>query len=115
MAAYMFVSWSGVTLMPWPIGIVPIDEPDHLSSGGTMPGLSPGKCGAGLRPKPKRWIQSIRLCAPTQPAILSAHTLDDCARHCRAVSVTGGRGASSWIFLSATWIWYGRLANFISG
>jgi len=36
------------TAMPWPIGTLPIVEPDHLSSGSTCPGLSPGKSIAGL-------------------------------------------------------------------
>ena len=44
--------------MPWPIGTLPIVEPDHLSGGSTMPGLSPGKSMPVARPKPKREIHA---------------------------------------------------------
>ena len=42
--------------MPWPIGMLPIVEPDHSFSGSTIPGLSPGKSMPVGRPKPNREI-----------------------------------------------------------
>ena len=41
-AAYAEAIWIGVTAMPWPIGTLPIVDPDHRSSGSTIPALSPG-------------------------------------------------------------------------
>src|SRR5919206_2714801 len=55
-AAYAAAICTGVTAMPWPIGTLPIVEPDHLSGGSTIPGLSPGKSIPVTRPKPKRVI-----------------------------------------------------------
>ena len=40
--AYAETICIGVTAMPCPIGTVPIVEPDHWSSGSTMPGSRPG-------------------------------------------------------------------------
>src|SRR5881394_2061832 len=56
-AAYAAAICTGVTAMPCPIGTLPIVEPDHLSGGSTIPGLSPGKSMPVTRPKPKREIQ----------------------------------------------------------
>src|SRR3954469_18888024 len=42
-AAYAAAICIGVTAMPWPIGTLPIVEPDHCSSGSTMPPDSPRK------------------------------------------------------------------------
>jgi hypothetical protein len=47
---------TGVTAMPWPIGTVPIVEPDHSSSGSANPADSPGKSIPVGFPNPKRSI-----------------------------------------------------------
>ena len=41
-----------VTPMPWPIGIVPIEDVVQSRPGSTMPLASPGKCSAVYRPNP---------------------------------------------------------------
>ena len=42
----------GVTATPWPIGMLPIVEPDHVLGRRRMPGLSPGKPSPVCAPKP---------------------------------------------------------------
>jgi hypothetical protein len=68
--------------MPCPIGTLPIVEPDHLSGGSTMPGLSPGKSIPVTRPNPKREIQEERRVRPSICASSIAPMLDECARIC---------------------------------
>ena len=40
MALYIAAICIGVTLMPWPIGMLPIDEPYQSSTGSTEPACS---------------------------------------------------------------------------
>ena len=46
-APYAAAICTGVIAIPWPIGSVPIVEPDHLSSGGTMSGRLAGEVDPG--------------------------------------------------------------------
>ena len=44
---------SGVTAMPWPMGMLAMDVPDQRSAGGMMPAASPGNWIPVRLPKPK--------------------------------------------------------------
>ena len=55
--AYAAAICIGVTATPWPIGTLPIVEPDHSSGRSTKPWLSPGNAMPVVEPKPKRRIQ----------------------------------------------------------
>ncbi len=81
-AAYAAAICTGVTAMPWPIGTLPIVDPDHLSGGRTIPGLSPGKSMPVVRPKPKREIQEDKRVRPSVSASSIAPMFDECARIC---------------------------------
>ena len=63
--------------MPWPIGTLPIVEPDHWSSGSTSPALSPGKSIPVGWPKPKRSIHFASRAAPSFSASVIAPTFDE--------------------------------------
>ena len=76
-AEYMAAICIGVTAMPWPIGMLPIDESYHLSGGSRMPGASPGRWTPVVRPNPKRSIQLESSDLPTIRAIVTVPTLDD--------------------------------------
>ena len=81
-APYAAAICTGVTAMPWPIGTLPIVEPDHFAGGRTMPGLSPGKSTPVTRPKPKREIHDDRRVFPSSSASLMAPMLEEWARIC---------------------------------
>ena len=98
-----------MTAIPCPIGMFPIDEPDHLSSGSTMPALSPGKSIPVRCPKPKREIQRTSRCRVNRSARVIAPTLDERERISETVIVSVPRGSASWILRSATWISYGSV------
>ena len=53
-AAYIEAIWIGVTLMPWPIGMLPIEEPYQSSGFITSPLPSPYRCSGVSCPKPNR-------------------------------------------------------------
>ena len=106
--------WSGVTAMPWPMGTVPIVEPDHLPYGSTMPGLSPGSSEPVVLPKPKRSIHEASSEPPSFSAIVIVPTFDDSERICRTVMRSGPRMCASPITRSATWI-FGCSQNEVSG
>ena len=84
-AEYMAAICIGVTAMPWPIGMLPIDESYHLSGGSRMPGASPGRSTPVVWPKPKRSIHFESSDLPTILAIVTVPTLDDSCRICRTV------------------------------
>ena len=69
--------------MPCPIGIVPTAEPYHLSSGATMPALSPGKSMPVVLPKPKLEIQCASRFSPSSSEIVIAPMLDECGEYLR--------------------------------
>ncbi len=103
--AYALTICSGVTAMPCPIGTVPIVEPDHWSSGSTMPGLSPGKSTPVGLPKPKRSIhEASSPAAELLRRSVIVPTFDDSERICRTVIRSVPRVCASWITRSATWI-----------
>ncbi len=58
MPEYMAAICSGVTEMPWPIGMLPIEEEYHLSGGRTAAAASAGRPMCVGLPKPQRRIQS---------------------------------------------------------
>ena len=66
-----------VTPMPWPIGIVPMDDAVQLRPGSTMPCDSAGKSSPVGRPNPYRWIHCMSRALPTIWAIVSVPTFDD--------------------------------------
>ena len=94
-----------MTAIPWPIGTVPIVEPDQRSRGSTAPADSPGKSIPVGLPKPKRAIQRASRSGPSRSlAIVTVPTFDDSARIRATVSRSVGRGSCSWMTRSATWI-----------
>src|SRR4029077_6860678 len=112
-AAYTEASWIAVTEMPWPIGTLPIVEPDQYE--GSRPELSPGKSRPVFRPKPNWLIHRLRLASPSfWRAIVTAPTFDERCRICATVIVSVPRGSASWMRRSATWIEYGSV-NFVLG
>ena len=56
--------------MPWPIGTVPMVDPDHWSSGSANPDDSPGKSMPVLFPNPKRSIHDASRPSPRRCAIV---------------------------------------------
>src|SRR5437763_7007495 len=100
--------------MPWPIGTLPIVEPDQRSSGRTCPALSPGKSRPVVWPKPNFPIQLIRVDGPSFSAIVIAPTLDECERIVATDIVSVPLGSASWMIRSATGIEYGSL-NVVAG
>src|SRR3954466_545217 len=62
MALYAWAIWIGVTAMPWPIGRLPIEEPEYCFGGSTMPGLSPGRSTPVAWPQPKARAPQIEAC-----------------------------------------------------
>ena len=100
--------------MPWPIGTLPIVEPDHWSAGRAIPWLSPGKSIPVGRPKPKRPIHDISRSLPSSRASVIAPTFEDLARICATDIVSVPRGSASWMTRSATWMEYGSV-NLVRG
>ena len=98
--------------------MLPIDEPDHLASGGHDPALLAGQVDAGRAAEAEAVDPVARRGRPraccSRSAIVIAPTLIDCDRICAVVSVTQPRSSASWIVRSATWIGGGRL-NDVSG
>ena len=90
--------------MPWPIGRLPIDEPEYFSRGGTMPRSSPGMSEPVGRPKPNFSTQPLKRSAPSFMPMVIAPTLLDWARISAVVSVTEPRSWDSPIVRSATWM-----------
>ena len=87
-----------MTAIPWPIGTLPIVDPDHRSYGSTMPGLSPGRSEALVFPNPKREIQRASSGPPSRSfAIVIVPTFDDSERICRTVIRSVPRMCDSWI------------------
>ena len=76
-AAYARAICIGVTAMPWPIGTVPIVDPDHWSSGSAKPGDSPGKSMPVLFPKPKRSTHDASRPSPSRCAIVIVPMFDE--------------------------------------
>ena len=101
-AAYADAIWIGVTAMPWPIGTFPIVEPDHLSTGRTIPALSPGKSmPVASRSRIGRSMRPSRF-RPSNSASVIAPTFDDRASISATDIVSVGRGSASSIVRSAT-------------
>jgi len=69
-----------VTPMPWPMGMVPIDDSVQSRPGSTIPRDSPGKRSAVSYPNPYRRIHRVRSCLPTIWAISSVPMLDEILR-----------------------------------
>ena len=105
-AEYAVAICIGVTSSPWPIGRLPIDEPEYWDGDSVTPGSSPGRPTPVGAPKPKLCTQWLNVSGPSSLAIVIAPTLLERARICPAVSVSSGCSVSSWIVFSATWIWY---------
>ena len=94
--------------MPWPIGTLPIVEPDQYE--GRIPALSPGKSMPVFLPKPKREIHCFRRFSPSSfRAIVTAPTLDERWRIWATVILSVGRTSASWMTRSATRIEYGSV------
>ena len=77
-AEYATAICIGVTAMPWPIGRLPIEAPEYLASGSTMPLSSPGRSVPVGLPKPKRRTHWSNFLAPSRRPIVTAPTLEDC-------------------------------------
>jgi hypothetical protein len=77
-----------VTATPWPIGRLPIDEPEYRLTGSTIPRSSPGRSTPVGEPKPKRRTQWSNRRLPSLRPIVIAPTLLDCARISAVVSDT---------------------------
>ena len=90
--------------IPWPIGTVPIVEPDQRPYGSTMPGLSPGSSEPVVAPNPKRSIHDASSGPPRCCAMVIVPTFEDCARIWRTVIRAVPRVCASPIVRSATWI-----------
>ena len=56
-AEYAVAIWIGVTDSPWPIGRLPIEDPEYCEECRTMPRSSPGRSTPVRAPKPKRCTQ----------------------------------------------------------
>jgi hypothetical protein len=100
--------------MPWPIGRLPIEEPEYCSRSSTMPRSSPGMSTPVGRPKPKRRTQRSNAAPPSRCPIMIAPTLLDWPRMPAVDSVAHPRGCDSPISRSATVMVGGRL-NSVSG
>ena len=98
-----------MTAIPWPIGTLPIVEPDHFSTGRTIPRVSPGKSMPVLRPKPKRSIQRASRFWPSICATVIVPTFDERERIWATVMRWVARSCESWILRSATSISYGSV------
>ncbi len=86
--------------MPWPIGTLPIVEPDQYV--GSSPCASPGASTPVRLPKPKRPIQPSTRSRPSICASVIVPTFEDCERICATVIRWVGRGSCSWMIRSAT-------------
>ncbi len=104
-----------VTPMPWPMGRLPIVEPDQCSGGTTMPGDSPGKSMPVGLPKPKRAIQpDMPTCVlATFCASVTVPMFDDCERIWATDMTLVGRHSCSRIRRSATMIEYGSVKRVV--
>ena len=100
--------------MPWPIGTLPIVDPDHFSDGSTIPGLSPGKSIPVAWPNPKRLTQRWIPSRPSSCASVTVPTFDECERICATDMRSVARGCESWMTRSATWSSYGSV-NAVDG
>ncbi len=103
------VGAKGVTAMPCPMGRLPIEDPEYLSSGRTRPDSSPGRSTPVGLPNPKRRTQASKGALPSRWPIVTAPTFEDCWRIPAVLSVTGPRGCDSPISRSATLIVGARL------
>ncbi len=56
-AEYAVAIWIGVTDSPWPIGRLPIEDPEYCDGLSTMPVCSPGRSDPVVEPNPNRWTQ----------------------------------------------------------
>ena len=113
-APYAAAIWIGVTAIPWPIGTLPIVEPDQRSTGNTIPGLSPGKSIPVGLPNPKRVIQRPSRSRPSSSASMIVPTFDERASISATLIVSVGLGSASSISRSATLI-VGGSVNFVFG
>ena len=100
--------------MPWPMGTLPIVEPDHSSGRRVIPRDSPGKSIPVLRPNPNRSIHSVSPARCNCSASVTTPTLDDRDRICETVIVCVPRGTASWMTRSAIGSSYGS-RNFVVG
>ena len=78
-AAYALAICSGVTANPWPMGRLPIEEPEYPASDGMMPAPSPGTSTPVARPKPNRRTHESKRWAPRRRPMVTAPTLLDWA------------------------------------
>ena len=113
-APYIAAIWIGVTAIPWPIGTLPIVEPDQRSRGSTIPGLSPGKSIPVFSPNPNREIQAASRFEPRSCASMIVPMFDERASISATDIVSVGRGSASSIVRSATLI-DGGTVNFEFG
>ena len=51
-AEYAVAIWIGVTDSPWPMGRLPIEEPEYWAAGSTIPVCSPGMSEPVVEPNP---------------------------------------------------------------
>ena len=101
--------------MPWPIGTLPIVEPDHSLERQHEPGALAGEVDAGrLAEAELVGSSSSSRVAPSFSASVIAPTLDEYLRICATLNVSVPRFSASWMTRSATWIEYGSV-NFVSG
>ena len=91
-APYIAAIWIGVTAIPWPIGTLPIVEPDHRSRGSTIPRLSPGKSIPVFSPNPNREIQAASRFEPRSCASMTVPMFDERASISETDIVSVGRG-----------------------
>jgi hypothetical protein len=89
--------------MPWPIGTLPIVEPDHC---GMIPGDSPGKSIPVGWPSPKRSSHRWSPASPSFCASVTVPTFDERERISETLIVSVSRKCESWMSRSATRIWY---------
>ena len=97
-----------MTETPWPIGTLPIVEPDQYD--GSRPALSPGKSMPVALAESELVdpLLQVRLAEHVR-AIVTVPTFDERCRICETVIVSVPRISASWITRSATWIEYGSV------
>ena len=103
-----------MTARPWPIGRLPIEEPEYWSTLGTIPASSPGRSMPVGSENPKRRTQASNFAVPSFSPIVTVPTFDDWARMSATVSVPPPPSCASWIVRSATRI-VGPIVNFVRG
>ena len=82
----------GVTDSPWPIGRLPIEEPEYCQACRTIPCSSPGQVDAGRRAEPEPVhpvVEALRdrACMPISSAPMLLETLRMCGHRQRLVAV----------------------------